>query len=271
MCHSNKERPFWAVVLFSVVILCSGPSSANSEDGSWDIEVMPYVWLLDIKGDATLRGRTSPVKVDLDDIVDNLDFGFMGRIEAWKDQWGLMLNVDHLNLGTEFDTSLSTVSADMDVRQTMLDVAVAYRALDGALDNGNPVTGDVYLGGRYQYLKAELDIVTNGPLSDLFSGGTYGPTEQWSEVFVGGRVRWGLTEKLGFGIRGDVGGFGMDSASDSDLTWQLWTGIDYQLKENISLKCAYRWAGIKYHSGGAEQIGFDLDYSGAIIGLGFRM
>jgi opacity protein-like surface antigen len=271
MCQLNRRRSFWSVCLLTAGFLWIGPLSANAGDGSWDVELIPYVWMVDIEGDATLRGRTGSVDTDFSDIMDNLEFGFMGRVEAWKDRWGLILDATHLNVGSQFDTRLSTVSANMDAEQTMIDAAVAYRALDHVLDNGNPMTGDVILGGRYQAIKAELDIVTNGPLSDLFPGGTYGPDAEWGEVFVGGRLHWGLTEKLGFAIRGDVGGFGLDSASDSDLTWNFLVGIDYQLKENISLKCGYRMAGIDYTSGEANQFGVDLDYSGAIVGLGFRL
>lgn len=55
-----------------------------------------------------------------------------------------------------------------------------------------------------------------------------------------------------------------------NLTWNLLAGIDYKLKENMSLKAGYRILDIDYDSGsGNKEFGLDAQFRGPIIGLTF--
>ena len=81
----------WKVLIIAVVMLaCCSVYSMDELDNSnkWNIELTPYFWAAELKGDATLRGRTGPVEVGFSDLLDNLDIAFMGRLEAWKGEWG---------------------------------------------------------------------------------------------------------------------------------------------------------------------------------------
>jgi hypothetical protein len=67
----------------------------------------------------------------------------------------------------------------------------------------------------------------------------------------------------------DFGGFGIGSASD--LTWNLWTVVDYRLTERFSLKLGYRIYDLDYSRGsGRNEFGFDGQMTGPVLGLTVR-
>ncbi|MHC5121342.1 MAG: hypothetical protein ACYSO7_07525 [Planctomycetota bacterium] len=58
---------------------------AGDTDG-WHFKLMPYAWVPSVlKGDATLSGLGGSVRLNTQDIIDNLGMLMYGRLEAWKD------------------------------------------------------------------------------------------------------------------------------------------------------------------------------------------
>jgi opacity protein-like surface antigen len=254
-----------------VILACSsvfGQDEAGDTD-QWDVQVTPYFWVAEIDGDATLRGRTGPVDVSFSDIWDKLDFGFMGRAEAWNDRWGFFVDGLYMDIGAEFSTPRGLVSADIDVKMTMLEFGVGHRLLETPVgqDDNQELSFDLLGGGRYMNLEGEVDVRTGGPLSDIITvGRTFRRREEWVDPIVGGRLRWDLNEELAAAVRFDFGGF--DIGEGSNLTWNLLAGIDYKLKENMSLKAGYRILDIDFDSGsGNKEFGLDGQFKGPIFGL----
>ena len=69
-------------------------------------------------------------------------------------------------------------------------------------------------------------------------------------------------------FRGDVGGFGIGSASE--LTWNAMTGFRYQLNENAFLRLGYKVQGFDYSSGsGLSQFGADWTAHGVALAVTF--
>ena len=64
------------------------------DNGGWEFKLMPYAWLpTTLKSKSTISGLSGTVKLDLQDILDNLDMLMFARVEAWKDdKWGLMVH-----------------------------------------------------------------------------------------------------------------------------------------------------------------------------------
>lgn len=120
-----RKRDVALKVVILVVVLFNCPLVYGQEEfgtaDKWDIEFTPYFWAAELDGDATLRGRTGPVEVSFSELLDNLDFAFMGRLEAWKGQWGLFVDSLFMDIGAEFSTPQGLVSADIDVKMTMLE------------------------------------------------------------------------------------------------------------------------------------------------------
>ena len=253
-------------VIFTCSLVYGQNGSANTD--KLDIQFTPYFWAAELKGDATLRGRTGSVDISFSDILDKLDIAFMGRLEAWQDRWGLFLDGLYMDLGADFTTPRGLVSTDIDVKMTMLEFGIGHRLLETPVgkNNNQMLSFDLLGGGRYINLDGEIDIKTNGPLADIVSGRTFGRREEWVDPIVGGRLRWDIDEKLAAAVRFDFSGF--DIGEGSNLTWNLLAGIDYKLKENMSLKAGYRIFDIDYDSGsGNKEFGIDAQFRGPIFGL----
>jgi len=260
------------VLMITLGLLCTAAYSQDESVGTdkWDVEFTPYFWAAELDGDATLRGRTGPVDVSFSDLLDNLDIAFMGRVEAWKGEWGLFLDGLYMDLGAEFSTPQGAVSADIDVKMTMLEFGLGYRLLETPIgqDNEQKLSFDLLGGGRYMNLEGEVDVRTGGPLSGLglTIGRTFGRREEWVDPIVGGRLKWGIDDKLAIAVRSDFGGF--DIGDGSNLSWNLLAGIDYKLSKNKNLKVGYRIFDIDYDSGsGNKEFGLDAQFRGPIFGL----
>ncbi len=236
----------------------------------WNIELTPYFWVAELDGDATLRGRTGQVDVSFSDLLDNLDIAFMGRLEAWKGKWGLFMEALYMDLGAEFSTPQGLVSADIDVKMAILEFGLGYHLWETQVgkEGSQKLSFDLLGGVRYINLEGEVDIRTGGPLSGLglAIGRTFGRRQEWVDPIIGGRLRWNIDDKLAAAVRFDFGGF--DIGEGSNLTWNLVAGIDYKLKENMSLKAGYRIFDLDYDSGsGNKEFGIDAQFKGPIFGL----
>ncbi len=253
-----------------VVLTCSlayGQEKIGSTD-KWNIEFTPYFWAAELKGDATLRGRTGPVEKSFSDLLDDLDIAFMGRAEAWNSKWGLFLDGLYMDLGAEFTTPRGLVSTDADVKMTTLEFGIGYHLWETQVGKevSQKLSFDLLGGGRYMNLEGEVDIITNGPLADIISGRNFTKRKEWVDPIIGGRLRWDLNEKLAATVRFDFGGF--DIGEGSNLTWNLLAGIGYELSKKVSLKAGYRVLDIDYDSGsGSNKVGLDAQFRGPIFGL----
>jgi hypothetical protein len=244
-------------------------ADANNFSKDWQIRLMPYFWVPSLKADSTINGVTGTVNLSQDEVLDNLVFAAMGRVEAWKDKWGLSFDGVFMNLGASdsFPGRTGSADVDVDVRLGMADFALMNRLFEKSFgdDNQQKLTFEPYGGLRYGYLRQKGDL--NIDIPRLGSAGqTVGTSEDWVEPFVGGRLIWDLNDKIALNVRGDAGGFGIGSASD--LTWQIVGGVDYKFTKNVILNAGYRYVDLDYsHGSGSDEFGIHLKAQGPIVGL----
>lgn len=131
--------------------------------------------------------------------------------------------------------------------------------------------GSVRVGGdRIPGRTVALERVT---LPDVeFSGATFGGTHVdvdesiwWIDPVVGVRFGAGLSEKLSVVLTGNVGGFGVGSASE--FSWEGALFGNYQFGEHWSFAAGYRGLGFKKESGALT---LDLIEHGPVIGFIYR-
>jgi hypothetical protein len=260
------------VLLLTVCIVVPvwGEDDPNSS-GGLEIRLMPYFWLPSLKADSTINGVTGAVDLSCGDVLDYLDMAAMGRVEAWKNKWGLSFDGVYMNLGASKSfqgrRGLVDFDLDADVRLGMADFALMNRFFEKFFGNNNQqkLTFEPYGGLRYGYLRQKIDVNANIPGVGS-AGRTLGTSEDWVESFVGGRLIWDLNEKIALNVRSDAGGFGIGSASD--LTWQIVGGMDYKFTKNIILNAGYRYVDLDYSRGsGSDEFGIHLKAQGPILGL----
>ena len=242
---------------------------ATNLSKDWEIRFMPYAWIPTLNAKSTINGVTGNVKLNPWDVIDNLDFAMMGRMEVWKNKWGFSFDGVFLNLGASesFQGQIGSVDVGADVRVGMADFALMNRLFEKSFgdDNQQKLTFEPYGGLRYGYLRQKVDL--NVDIPNLGSSGrTFGTSEDWVEPFVGGRLIWDLNKKIALNVRGDAGGFGIGNASD--LTWQIVGGMDYKFSKNIILNVGYRYLDFDYsHGSGSDEFGIHFKAQGPIIGL----
>jgi hypothetical protein len=267
----GKSKIFLMFLVLELICSSVYGQEQISRPDDWEIRLTPYFWMPSLDAEATVNGLSGNVDLSFGDVTDYLNFAAMGRVEAWKNKWGLTFDGIFMNLAADgsFQGSRGAVNfnLDADVRLGMADFGLAYRLCEQRFGNNNKqlLAFEPYGGLRYAYLRQKIDL--NVAIPGVGSAGaTLGKSEDWVEPFVGGRAIWDLNDRLALNVRGDAGGFGIGSASD--LSWQILGGIDYQLSKSIICNAGYRYVELDYSRGsGSNEFGIDLRAKGPFLGV----
>ncbi len=234
------------VIVPMLLLACALPLSAEEKD--WHFTAAPYLWAAGLDGST----RVGPVSADLDvsfgDIVDALEGGILLHVEGEADRWGFMC--DFLYLALEEGVDFGPVGVNAKVSEAILEAAAMYK-----INEQLRVLGGV----RYVNLEVELDVQA-GPLA----GETNGQPD-WTDVFVGARWEFPLSEKWGIRLRGDIGGFGLGDSSD--FSWQFVGLLTYEPSTRFVWGFGYRILDIDYEDGPFE---YDVRTGGVEAGVGYR-
>jgi len=265
-----KKAFFVAFALFLTLGTAYGQDSPSGTD-AWRFEVTPYFWAPGLDGDLTVAGETVSLDLSFGDILDDFDvFGFSTRVVARKGKWGIIFDFALVSLESNEVTLQTptpvTAGIEVDILDTQVIMGVSYRAVETVFA-GKPLFIEPMAGGRYHYFKEEIDLNVDVP-GVGGPGTTLGGSNDWVEPLVGMLMGLSLTEKTTFILRGDIGGFGIGSASD--LTWNVLAGFDYRFSQH-SLKLGYLIQYVDYETGsGKDNFGEDATYSGPIVGYTFQ-
>lgn len=98
---------------------------------------------------------------------------------------------------------------------------------------------------------------------------TYQASRLWFEPLLGAKVGIQLAALLVLWLRGDYSGFGL--AGDTDYSWNLLFGMDWWVRESISLQLGYRFYEINYQNGrGSDAFGFSESFNGPFLSASFH-
>ena len=218
----------------------------------WSCRVSIYGWVEALNGDAGIRGFDVPVNITFSEILQNLDFAFMGALEIKRGRWGFLADINYATIGDDLSGPRNT-SLDVTLNQFLGNFLVSYEAL-----KTDTMEFDVYAGARVNYMKLELDF--RGPLGHEHDRSG---SESWVDPVIGARFQADLGHNFFFRAVGDIGGFG----AASDFTWQAMAGFGYSFHEHGSLLLAYRAIGTDYTNGGFT---YDVTTHGPVIGYEFK-
>lgn len=262
--HSFLKFGVSIATLFISMGLALPASAETKDEGDWQFNLTPYLWLTGIKGDTQIgSGPVAKLDMSPNEVLDVLDFGLMGSFEARRGRWGLFTDVVYAKLGGSKTVdgirgvNGVTVDAKAEVKTTTVQLALTYRALEGEA----PV--DLFFGGRYNKQDIEADLSLNArDLINVSVNPQY--DHSWWDPYVGVRISKPITDKLGVIAYGDVGGFGVGS----DNTWQLMLGGNYRFTENVTATFGYRVLNTDYDDDGFKyDVKLDGVYVGANIGF----
>ena len=121
----------------------------GNDPNGWSLVIEPYLWALGVAGDVGVKGLP-PVHANFKPktVLQNLDWGIMGKVELRKGRWGLLGDGLFAQLSMDGNPPGPLYSSGfVKVQKGTASLALAYRIVDdrrGFLD--------VYAGARYNYM-----------------------------------------------------------------------------------------------------------------------
>lgn len=240
-----------------IAFIFSGTAIAAESEPSdeWQIDLTLYLWGAAISG-TTVSGND--VEVQIADIIDNVDFAFMGSFGGHKGRWSALADVIYLDLSQQKNGTVNLMgqpvntSAVVDLTGLVINFIGGYTVVQT-----EKLNFDVIFGARYLGLDTDLDFtIGNQPIPFSGSG------SNWDGI-IGARGHVDLAEKWYFSYTLDGG------TGDSDFTWQARTGFGYQLPR-LDIGFGYRYLRWEFAANDPGANVFrDLDFKGPYAGVKF--
>jgi opacity protein-like surface antigen len=241
------------VTALAAALLCTAtPGTAHAAEGEWEYTLVPYAWLAGIDGEVAVGRQTFEPSLSFGDIFENLDFGAMLHFQAKKGRLGLFIDPTYINLGSE--RTVGSVEAELDVTMWLVEFGALYELW---ADNAG-MSIDVLGGGRYLSLENEIEVPGIAAVSDTKSG---------IDPLVGARFMADLTSSVPLLVRGDIGGFGVNT----EFSWQLIALLGYRFSPTMTLWGGYRALDLDVEEGERDAL-FEakVNLNGPILGLAFQ-
>lgn len=226
-------------------------ASAPTSSPEWQVRCALYGWIEALDGDMGVAGRTVPVSIGFDDILENLDLAVMGSLEISRGRWSFVADLNYAELGGDTSNGIDTIKLDLE--QFLGNFNVTYNVIETETTNLS-----VYAGARVNSLDVDISF-NRGMVAQTDVSGS----ETWVDPIIGLRYQRNLSDAFFFRAVGDIGGFGVSS----DLTWQAFAGFGWHVCNSGSLVLGYRAIGTDYTDGGFT---YDMTTHGPIIGFEYR-
>jgi hypothetical protein len=213
-------------------------------------------------GDITVRGNHSSVDTSVSDAWDSLsslDGALTGHYETTKGRWTILADLFYMKL-SENVTDSSGNTATFKPSQTLAELGTTYLINKKHRDAVRYGATEVLAGFRYN----KVDMEITDTLGNSVSG-----DKDWVDPFIGMRYQQRITDRWLWGVRGDIGGFGIGSASD--FAWNLVLTGQYDLSKLWGIALGWRWLDVDYDSGsGAGETKWDVLMNGPFLGFQYR-
>ncbi len=232
-----------------VVVLAASPASAQATSGAWQYAIAPYLWASGMDGTVSVGGQEQEAEASFGDILDNLDFAFMGHFDMRNERWVLASDVIFVDLEQDQEVAQETVTTGLDM--TLIELTGGYR-----------VTPVIALLAGARWFDTGVNLAYDGDFvaEDADAG------KNWVDPIVGVHAIAPLSERWWFGFRGDIGGFGVGS----ELTWQAYADVGFRASDLISVMIGYHALDVDYEGGsGMAAVELDLMISGPQLGVVF--
>lgn len=192
----------------------------------WNFTAEVYGWMPSIN---PKLASGQELEIDFNDILDSLQFTFMGAFKAKKDRWGLFADLVYLDIEQSKSGSISVGPVDIadrlsvEMKSWIVTLGASYE-----FARTQNSTFEVVGGARYLSVETIIDA-SIGPISKGID-----ETDTVWDGFIGVAGKTKLNDKWSLTYYADIGGGG------SDLTWQAIASVDYSMNDTIDLTAGYR-------------------------------
>lgn len=245
MNRIEKARRRASTFVLSAALSTGAAVPSVAQNAAWDFTGYLYLWGAALGG-TTTTGQS--IDLSFSDVVDKLDFGLMGALEARHGRISLLGDFQYLNLSDNANAAVGPgipATADAEVKGTVFTGSIGYDVIS------NLETRMTLQGGF-----RGMDLDTTANLS--VAGGSQRVSEglqNW-DVIIGVRGITQIAERWRFSYYGDIG------TGDSDLTWQGSAALNYRIN-NWDLSFGYRYLTWDIDS---SPVVSELTFSGPFVG-----
>jgi hypothetical protein len=255
---------------FSSGLAFAQTPAQDSEPAGWTWRATLYGWFPDARATASANipgGGTLNVETDPGRYLSDLQFAFMGGLEARRGPWSFAVDAITVDFGKIRSnvTSVPTPAGPMNltaVAQANLDL----KAFIGAFEAGYTIaqsphsTIDVVGGARYLRVKAGVDYELSDPAGNVLARGNAGRTRDFWDAVVGIRGRADIGDRWYVPYYADLGG------GASRFTWQAFAGLGYRF-DAFDAMVGYRHLAYDFD---ADNPVSRMRFGGPVAGVGFR-
>jgi hypothetical protein len=232
----------------------AGPGSVAAEDrveGTWQVQVTPYVWAAGVTGSLTPFAGGPTLKFDqsFGDILDTLDGAFFISALARRDRWVVSGDVTFVN-NSDTGTLPGGAPASGRLRQSTVTLLGGYSVVKTP-----EATIDIMAGLRR--FRTEVSVaIPGGGIAASGSRTFYDPAVAL-RAMVPVAPRWSILAYA------DYAG----SGSGPEESWQVLGTANWEIRDTLVLSIGYRQLNVTYDEGGTA---VDARMSGPILGLTWR-
>jgi hypothetical protein len=230
-------------------------SAAPNPQGNpekWEFTLTPYLWLAGIDGTIGVGDLTTDIDPGVSDILNALNFGFMGTFEASKNKFTLITDLTYISLEETKPTTGPLFSALQANEKTFLLSPVAGYRLAAKGGTSLYAIAGVRFWHTSTRLEAEPRVLPERAAES---------SKNWADVIGGLRGQVRVSRLFSLIGRADLGGGG------SDFTYQLFGAVGIDISKKASLFAGYRHLFMKYTR---DDFLFDGALKGVVLGAAFR-
>ena len=237
------------------------PAVESDASDGWQLRVGIPIWLAGLDGTLTVGGselEPSEDPSDTDLFSSHLDFAFALHAEAEKNRFGLILDTMYVDVSATANTDVGA-QAEGSVRGFIgeLDGFYILTAPQPEVSGWGAFRADVLGGIRLTGLELGVDT----------SGVSASSSRTFVDPLIGARAEVGLTDWLGYKLRGDIGAL-LNSDTTASLNWNVDTAFAFHVSQSFQIDLGYRWLYYDFSYGsGSSESGLDLTLSGPYLGL----
>ena len=238
---------------FAASAILALASPVTAQESAWSYSGTLYLWAAETKTSIDTPIGTIESTLSFGDALENLDFAFMGTLQAQKGPWSIIGDFVGTNLSFSQPTPGGRFAGlDASVKTQVFN-AYALRevrsAENWALDAGAGV----------RWFNAESTL-TLRPASN--QGGSASIDDSWFDPVLAARLRYVISDQWTGTAFIDYGGFRSDSQS-----FQAILAATYAINDNWSFVGGYRYLGLRH---GPDNDEFKFSQSGPVVGIGYK-
>jgi hypothetical protein len=236
--------------------------TAEADKDKWVFTSPLLFWFPALKGSVSARGQSADVDLDMGDIANHTDVGFVGFFDLTKDKFGVYLQPNYLKISGNGHSPSSGDTLGLDVQLWIVEMAAHYKFWEWQGD----YPGSLMAVGGLRFWQI------NSQLKDKVTKAEAGDTKSLWDPIVGLRYQQYYTKNFHIWLQGDIGGFGLGQDT-SRFAWQVWPLVGYDfimpvIKKPSTFFAGYRLLDMQRTTGNqANDNAFHLLFHGVTVGM----